>query len=270
MYIGQRPCRRSSVSGAIQGIAAVTLLAAGLVVTGCSVASENSSGGGSGASSTTGTVVNTVGTPTSSSGSSSGSSTSGSSDSGPGSDSTDSSGVAWVPFGPDDPKFPTPGWDVYYYFLAHNCHALQSDVQTPDVGFGSLYNAAVAVCRAAVDGEQGQWSVAVAEFDKRGGGAAVGPASCVDETISTMVATLLAWHDQHPGQQPDLTFPQTADGRTACSRDNNSIAGPAPQSSTTDSTTTTPSTESTPTSSTSGTSTTTPTTSATPSAAPAR
>ena len=268
MYVGQRPCRRSPVSGAIQAIAAVTLLATGLVVTACSVTSENSSGGGSSASSTTGTVVNTASTPTSSSGSSSGSSASGSSDSGSGSESTDSSGVAWVPFGPDDPKFPTPGWDVYYYFLAHNCNALQSDVQTPDAGFGSLYDAAVAVCRAAVDGEQGQWSVAAAAFDKSGGGAAIGPASCVDETISTMVATLLAWHDQHPGQQPDLTFPQTPDGRTACSRDNNSIAGPAPQSSTIDSTTTTPSTEFTPTPSTSGTGTTTTTTSA--SAAPAR
>ena len=52
-----------------------------------------------------------------------------------------------------------------------------------------------------------------------------------------MVQTLLAWHDQHPGRQPSLTFPKTSDGRTACSRDNNSIAGPLPDS-TTESTTT--------------------------------
>jgi hypothetical protein len=96
-------------------------------------------------------------------------------------------------------------------------------VQTPDNGFAPLYNAAVAACLAAVDGERNQWDIAASAFEGRDEGPPIGPAQCVDDTIATMVATLLAWHDKHPGQQPKLTFPQTANGRTACSRDNNSV-----------------------------------------------
>ena len=135
------------------------LLTAALALNGCGAANENSS-----TETTSGTTVGR-GTSTSHSGSSS------ASGSGSGSSGSPDNGLAWVPFGPDDPKFPTPGWDVYYYFLEHNCQSLQNDVQTPDAGFGNLYRAAVAVCRAAVDGEQDQWSVASAAFADRGAGA---------------------------------------------------------------------------------------------------
>ena len=191
----------------------------GVALNGCGAATENSS-----TVSTSGTVAETALTSTSPSAPSPGPSASGS---GSGSSGSPDTGLAWVPFGPDDPKFPTPGWDVYYYFLAHDCESLQSSVQTPGDGFGNLYKAAVAVCRAAVGDEESQWSVASEAFADRGDGVVIGPASCVDESIASMVSTLLAWHEKHPGQQPDLTFPQTADGRTACSRDNNRIAGPA-------------------------------------------
>ena len=201
-----------------QRLAGAGLLTAALALNGCGAANENSS-----TETTSGTTVGT-GTSTSHSGSSS---ASGSSSESSGSADT---GLAWVPFGPDDPKFPTPGWDVYYYFLAHDCESLQSSVQTPGDGFGNLYKAAVAVCRAAVGNEESQWSVASEAFADRGDGVVIGPASCVDESIASMVSTLLAWHEKHPGQQPDLTFPQTADGRTACSRDNNTIAGSADSS----------------------------------------
>ena len=66
----------------------------------------------------------------------------------------------------------------------------------------------------------------IGAFGDRGDGVVIGPASCVDDTIASMVSTLLEWHEKHPGRQPDLTFPRTVDGRTACSRDNNKIAGP--------------------------------------------
>jgi hypothetical protein len=141
--------------------------------------------------------------------------------------------LAWVPFGPDDPDFPTPGWDVYYYFLAHDCDKLSNDVQNKT---GRLYQSAVAVCYAAVDGQQSQWDVATNAFKARTAADAIGPAQCVDDTIAGMVATLLAWHDSHPGRRPHLTFPHTADRRTACSRDHNSVQ---PEPSTTESTTTT-------------------------------
>lgn len=61
-------------------------------------------------------------------------------------------GLAWVPYGPKDPAFPTPGWDVYVYFLKHDCDSLKN-VQKPE---GNLYDAAVGVCRAAVNGEESQ------------------------------------------------------------------------------------------------------------------
>ena len=201
-----------------QRLAGAGLLTAALALNGCGAATENSS-----TVSTSGTVIETTGTSPSPSASSPGPSGSGS---GSGSSGSPDTGLAWVPFGPDDPKFPTPGWDVYYYFLAHDCGSLQSSVQTPGDGFGNLYKAAVAVCRAAVDGDQSQWSVASGAFADRGDGVVIGPASCVDDTIASMVSTLLEWHEKHPGRQPDLTFPRTVDGRTACSRDNNKIAGP--------------------------------------------
>ncbi|SKW12683.1 Uncharacterised protein [Mycobacteroides abscessus subsp. massiliense] len=78
------------------------------------------------------------------------------------------------------------------------------------------------VCRAAVNGEESQWDVAATAFAARGTGLEIGPAQCVDDTIAAMVSKLLAWHEQNPGRQPELTFPQT-DGRTACSKDNNSF-----------------------------------------------
>ena len=133
-------------------LAGAGLLTAALALNGCGAATENSS-----TVSTSGTVIETTGTSPSPSASSPGPSGSGS---GSGSSGSPDTGLAWVPFGPDDPKFPTPGWDVYYYFLAHDCGSLQSSVQTPGDGFGNLYKAAVAVCRAAVDGDQSQWSVA--------------------------------------------------------------------------------------------------------------
>ncbi|ALR11412.1 hypothetical protein MYCSP_07990 [Mycobacteroides saopaulense] len=162
-------------------------------------------------------------------------------------------GLAWVPYGPKDPAFPTPGWDVYVYFLKHDCDSLKN-VQNPT---GNLYEAAVGVCRAAVNGEASQWDAAAKAFAARGAGIEIGPAQCVDDTIAAMVTTLLAWHDENPGRRPELTFPQT-DGRTACSKDNNSFVPPdengdttsSPTSSTTSSTTTSSTTSSTTTSST--------------------
>ena len=178
-----------------QRLAGAGLLTAALALNGCGAATENSS-----TVTTSGTVIETTGTSPSPSASSPGPSGSGS---GSGSAGSPDTGLAWVPFGPDDPKFPTPGWDVYYYFLAHDCGSLQSSVQTPGDGFGNLYKAAVAVCRAAVDGEQSQWSVASEAFADRGDGVLIGPASCVDDTIASMVSTLLDWHETHPGRQPD-------------------------------------------------------------------
>lgn len=161
-------------------------------------------------------------------------------------------GLAWVPYGPKDPAFPTPGWDVYAYFLKHDCDSLKN-VQKPE---GNLYEAAVGVCRAAVNGEASQWDAAAKAFAARAGGLEIGPAQCVDDTIAAMVTKLLAWHDEHPGSQPELTFPQT-DGRTACSKDNNSFVPPDESDSSTTSSTTLSTTSTTSSTTTSSTTTTT-------------
>ncbi len=189
-----------------------------LAVSACGGGTQTSSGGST-ASDTTGTSASAAKTSSSSS---------------PTSGSTDSNdGLAWVPFGPNDPDFPTPGWDVYYYFTAHDCDKLQNDVQQKT---GNLYKSAVAICYAAVKGQQSQWDVANNAFNARTADDAIGPAQCVDDTIATVVAALLAWHEQHPGRQPVLTFPETTDKRTACSRDHNSFGESS--SSTTESTAT--------------------------------
>ncbi|GAB5902335.1 hypothetical protein [Mycobacteroides chelonae] len=164
-------------------------------------------------------------------------------------------GLAWVPYGPKDPAFPTPGWDVYVYFLKHDCDSLKN-VQKPE---GNLYEAAVGVCRAAVNGEESQWDVAATAFAARGTGVEIGPAQCVDDTIAAMVSKLLAWHEANPGRQPELTYPQT-DGRTACSKDNNSFVPPNETDSSTTSSTTPSTTSSSTTSATTTSSTTTTTT----------
>jgi hypothetical protein len=128
-----------------QRLAGAGLLTAALALNGCGAATENSS-----TVSTSGTVAETALTSTSPSASSPGPSGSGS---GSGSSGSPDTGLAWVPFGPDDPKFPTPGWDVYYYFMAHDCESLQSSVQTPGDGLGSLQGGC---CRVPGGGWRGE------------------------------------------------------------------------------------------------------------------
>lgn len=204
--------------GALYRVGVVVLISASLAVSGCGGRTQTSSGG-SGTSSSIGTQAST-------------STASGSTQSSSRSTEPDDE-LAWVPFGPDDPAYPTPGWDAYYYFLAHDCDKLSNDVQSKS---GHLYESAVAVCYAAVDGQQSQWDVAAKAFKARTAADAIGPAPCVDDTIANMVSALLTWHDSHPGRQPHLTFPQTANRRTACSHDHNSVQ---PEPSTTESATTT-------------------------------
>jgi hypothetical protein len=235
MHGGKRRVPDIAGQGALHRVAIVALIAVGLAVSACGGATQPSSTGST-TSSSTGAQPST-------------STTSGSTQSSTGATGSDDE-LAWVPFGPDDPAFPTPGWDVYYYFLAHDCDSLRDKVQNKT---GHLYESAVAVCYAAVDGQQSQWDVTAKAFKARTSADAIGPAQCVDDTIARMVATLLAWHDSHPGRQPHLTFPQTANRRTACSRDHNSVQ-PQPTESTT--TTTSPSsTTATTTSATTGTTT---------------
>jgi hypothetical protein len=113
-------------------------------------------------------------------------------------------GLAWVPFGPDDPKSPIPGpWPAYNAFAANrDCAGLQSQAEA----FNDLGNAMVALCLAAVEGRQDQWEV-VAKAFAAGQGSSNG---CLNDKVKNLVKSALEWHQRHPGQKPVLRFPQVA------------------------------------------------------------
>ncbi|MGZ0152197.1 hypothetical protein ACXJJ3_34425 [Kribbella sp. WER1] len=115
----------------------VALLVLSGVLAGCG-ANDNSSGssGGSGTSQ--------VGTSTPG-----GQGTSGQGGSGQGGGGS----LAWVPFGPKDPQFPTPSWPAYNALAAGKCSNLQ-DYLSHDTGGlqgTGIATAMLAVCQAAVE-----------------------------------------------------------------------------------------------------------------------
>jgi hypothetical protein len=132
-----------------------------------------------------------------SSGDGSGPPTTNSSDGGSSSDG----GLAWVPFGPDDPDIPTPSWPAYKHFAQGNCSGLQAYFNTDDGRrVGDFGKAMVAVCAAAVEGRQDQWEVAARAL-------AAGEASslandCLADEVKDLLERALAWHQRHPGRKP--------------------------------------------------------------------
>jgi hypothetical protein len=120
-------------------------------------------------------------------------------------------GIDWVPFGPNDPKSPTPGWPVYNAFAAGDCPALRSVPDTDSVG--DLGAAMKAVCAAAIEGQADQWEVA--ERSLAGGGSLAN--SCLDPLVRNLLERALAWHHNHPGKQPQARKRQVA-GMTECGK----------------------------------------------------
>jgi hypothetical protein len=126
-------------------------------------------------------------------------------------------GIAWVPFGPDDPEDPTPTWPLYRSFADGNCSALQDVVDEvesngePNPGLEGM----VAVCRAAVDGSEGQWAVAEERL-------ATDPMpmgdQCLGRLVTAVMQRAIAWHKQHPGQKPTVHF-QRVEGKTECGKE---------------------------------------------------
>jgi hypothetical protein len=127
--------------------------------------------------------------------------------------------LAWVPFGPSDPTFPTPSWPIYRAFANGDCSALQDYLNSPEGesvdGFGQ---AMVAVCQAAVEGRQDRWEAA-----KTAAGA--DPSKLANDCLAAVVKDLLdralAWHERHPGAKPTVRF-QRLTGQTECGRQDSS------------------------------------------------
>ena len=127
--------------------------------------------------------------------------------------------LAWVPFGPSDPTFPTPSWPIYRAFANGDCSALQDYLNSPEGesvdGFGQ---AMVAVCQAAVEGRQDRWEAAKAA-------AGADPSKLANDCLAAVVKDLLdralSWHERHPGAKPTVRF-QRLTGQTECGRQDSS------------------------------------------------
>lgn len=117
---------------------------------------------------------------------------------------TTDDGFAWVPFGPADPSDPPPE-QLYGYLERRDCDGLATSSDTPP------WPALAAVCRAVVEGDTSQWSVAEAAVaDGPGGGG-----GCLLDQAWALLTRALEWHERNPGRTPEIGYP-TAGGATAC------------------------------------------------------
>jgi hypothetical protein len=120
-------------------------------------------------------------------------------------------GLAWVPFGPSDPKSPVPGpWPLYNLFADGKCSELEDYLRTD--GIGDFGRAMVALCAAAVDGRVDQWDV-VEEF--AGADSTSLANDCLADVVKDLFDRALAWHEDNPGETPVVQFWRVPD-RTEC------------------------------------------------------
>jgi hypothetical protein len=125
-------------------------------------------------------------------------------------------GIAWVPFGPNDPKVPTPSWPAYNAFAAGKCSKLRDYFEGDDgrqLGESDYGKAMVAVCRAAVDGSQKQWAIAEDHVDADPDPLAH---SCLAPLVTGLMNRAIAWHKEHPGRKPKVHIQRADDGTTDC------------------------------------------------------
>ena len=125
-------------------------------------------------------------------------------------------GLAWVPFGPKDPTNPTPTWPAYNSFAEGKCVQLRDYLSNEGAGIAEsdLAKAMVAVCAAAIEGQEDQWKVAEAHADPDLSGILD---SCLGAAIKELLDRALAWHQTYPGRTPVVQF-QTVEGRTECGK----------------------------------------------------
>ena len=133
----------------------------------------------------------------------------GSNEGDPGDDEGSDEGLAWVPFGPNDPLNPTPSWPVYNAFADGNCSALRDYLSGDGASVGEFGRAMAAVCAAAIEGQQDQWEVAEAAFS------AADPSTLANDCLAPVVLDLLTraldWHRRNPGKDPEVHFNRLAD-----------------------------------------------------------
>lgn len=123
--------------------------------------------------------------------------------------------LAWVPFGPADPTNPTPSWPVYRHLAQGECSALEAYLADEGSGVGDFGTALVAVCRAAVEGQQDQWDVAAGLRDAD---ASTLGNDCLAAVLKTLLDRAVEWHERNPGQRPEVAF-SSVSGTTDCAAD---------------------------------------------------
>jgi hypothetical protein len=127
-----------------------------------------------------------------------------------------SSGFGWVPFGPTDPGDPPPNrW--YGPLAEHSCSHL--DQALSNEPGGHLWAALAALCAAAVDGDQSKWAVVATEAHAAASetpdGSADASTRCLNTAAQALLTRALAWHEDHPDAQPQVTMAR-AGQPTAC------------------------------------------------------
>jgi hypothetical protein len=110
-------------------------------------------------------------------------------------------GFAWLPFGPADARSTDQATRWYADLERGRCPA--GTVDGPQV-----WRALVAVCAAALSGDQARWSEA-GDPDVENSG------SCLEKAAALLVRRALAWHQRHPNDRPRVRM-GVRDGSTAC------------------------------------------------------
>jgi hypothetical protein len=118
--------------------------------------------------------------------------------------------LTWVPFGPSDPDFPTPSWPAYNAFADGKCSALEAYTSEQDLG--DVGRAMVALCFAAVEGQEDRWDE-VAELADADPSPLVN--DCLEPIVSELIHRAVAWHEQNPGETPEVQFERVG-GQTPC------------------------------------------------------
>lgn len=144
----------------------------------------------------------------------SGSGGSGSGGSG-GGGSGSSDGFEWPVFGPGDPTTPQPDWTVYSALAHGDCAGVRNasgQIDGDNLG-RDFFTAVVSVCEATVEHRADQWAIAELAFARAGDP----PVSqtCVTPLLVDTVRRALAWHAEHPDDNPVIRFRVAAD-ETPC------------------------------------------------------
>ncbi|MFD7160904.1 hypothetical protein ACFV9C_40400 [Kribbella sp. NPDC059898] len=132
---------------------------------------------------------------------------------------SDGGALSWVPFGPKDPKFPTPYWPAYNALADGKCSELQAYLRDDTGGLKGtdIATAMLALCRAAVNGQSNQWPLV-----EKYAGADPGPLGndCLASLVTDLLARSVTWHQAHPGAKPEVKFQRvtSGSGQTECGR----------------------------------------------------